>query len=199
MINKAALIFDLDQTLFDRQFAVDNWFASLRLSHCDQARLRLLDRNGYGDREDYFVEFESLTGNKMDHKIFISSLVRFLEPDRSLINCLKRLRTYYSIAILTNGGAWTQHAKIKALSLNEVFPQNCIFVSEEIGFEKPDTNAFNYVANSLGVPASECLYFGDSMPTDIIAARVAGWRACHISGPAELARLLVQLPEVVTC
>ena len=203
-MNPTAIVFDLDQTLFDRQRAMNDWIASQRrgnepLTRCDQARLRLLDQNGYGDRETFFAEARLMTDKTIDHPSFIRSFVQFLQPDRSLIRCLKHLRSNYSIAILTNGGVWTQRMKIHSLSLGEVFPRDRTFVSAAIGFEKPDPRAFAVVARALGVPGKDCLYFGDSMENDIVGARAAGWRTHRVRGPSELIQHLVELTEDVPC
>lgn len=195
----ASIVFDLDQTLFDRQRALDDWIASLTLGDADKSRLRLLDQNGYGNRESFFTAFRSTTGRNLDQQRFVRALARFIQPDYSLNDCLKRLGERYSIAILTNGGVCTQQAKIRSLLLDEVFPRNQVFISEEIGFAKPDRRAFDFVANALGVPASECLYLGDSEEIDVVPARSAGWMAQLVRSRTELIQQLVQLQEVVSC
>ncbi len=195
----SSIVFDLDQTLFDRQQALDDWISSLTLGNADKLRLRMLDQNGYGNRESFFTAFRSITGRDLDQQSFVRALVRYILPDYSLNVCLKRLGERYTIAILTNGGVFTQQAKIQSLLLDEVFPHNRIFISEEIGFAKPDRRAFDFVANALGVPAGECLYLGDSEEVDVESARSARWMAHLVRSRTELIQHLVQLQEVVSC
>ncbi len=194
-----AIVFDLDQTLFDRQRALDDWISSLTLDKADQLRLRMLDQNGYGNRDSFFTAFKSITGCNLDQHSFVRAFVRYIQPDYSLNLCLKRLGARYSIAILTNGGVSTQQAKIQSLLLDEVFPRSRIFISEEIGFAKPDYRAFEFVANAFGVPARECLYLGDSVETDVEPARSAGWMAQEVRSRSELIQYLVQMQAVVSC
>ncbi len=138
MTRVAALVFDLDQTLFDRQRAFDNWLACQDVSHRDQRHLQKVDQNGHGDRDCFFTAYESITGKAMDQRTFVSALLRWIHPDHLLIRSLQRVQTYCQTAILTNGGVWTQNVKVEALSLGEVFTHDRIFISSQIGFAKPD-------------------------------------------------------------
>ncbi|TWU17854.1 putative HAD-hydrolase YfnB [Allorhodopirellula heiligendammensis] len=180
------MVFDLDQTLFDRQLAFDRWTDSLNVSHRDRTRLRTLDQNGSGDRLELFAEYGSMKGETIDQRGFVRALVQFIELHRGLVASLQRLRERFHLAVLTNGGTETQHAKLRFLALDQVFSADRIFVSQQIGFSKPDRRAFDRVAAALDTPAHQCLYFGDRVDTDITAARKAGWMACHVRCPADL-------------
>lgn len=199
MSDVSALVFDLDQTLFDRQAAFDDWMASLDVTSIERKRLSDLDGNGDGEREPFFDAVASIIGVPMSQQAFVEALLRFAKPDQALIRTLKRLQANYELAILTNGGALSQQTKIDSLCLCEVFSLNRIFVSSVIGFEKPDPNAFHHVAEAIGVADEACLYFGDRIETDIFAARRAGWRACHVAGPDDLKQRLLRLHEAATC
>jgi putative hydrolase of the HAD superfamily len=195
----SALVFDLDQTLLDRQAAFDDWMASLDVTSFERKRLRELDDNGDGERELFFDAVASLIGEPLSQQSFVESLLRFAKPDHALVRTLKRLQANYVLAILTNGGALSQQTKIDSLGLCDVFAPNCIFVSSVIGFEKPDPNAFYHVAEAIGVANETCLYFGDRIETDIFAAKRAGWRACHVAGPDDLKQRLLRLHEAAIC
>jgi putative hydrolase of the HAD superfamily len=56
-----------------------------------------------------------------------------------------------------------------------------IFISSEIGAEKPDPRAFRAVEAALGLPASACLHVGDSYAHDYRAAQTAGWQAILVA------------------
>ncbi|MEZ6089606.1 MAG: HAD family hydrolase [Pirellulaceae bacterium] len=191
-----AIVFDLDQTLFDRQQACDRWIASLDVSPSDRLRLRELDHNGHGSRPEFFAAAEVATGQAIDQKQFVLSLIRYVSLDPKLKLALQTLRQSYVLAILTNGGVASQKAKLRALSLDELFDSDRIFISDQIGFAKPDRRAFIFVSEALGLTAKECLYFGDQFGTDIVAARSAGWMASQVSGPAGLHRQLNGIIEV---
>ncbi len=192
-------MFDLDQTLFDRQRAMDDWLDSFRLSNADRTYLSTLDQNGYGNRDDFFAAFESITGNVLDQSSFARSIVGFIQPDYALNRQIQELGKQYAIAILTNGGTCTQRAKINSLLLNEVFPQDRIFISEEIGVWKPDLRAFEFVAQSLKMPAKECLYLGDTIEIDMEPAWFAGWKAKQVRSRAEMMKIVMKLKERVAC
>ncbi len=195
MIGVKALVFDLDQTLFDRQGAFDRWNECLEVGSV----LRRLDGNGYGDREHFFATFESLIGQTLNQHVFTQAILSFLQPDEMLLAVLKKLQAFYQLAILTNGGVATQNRKIHALGLNQIFSADRIFISSQIDIAKPDRSAFDLVAKELGAMPHECFYFGDQMETDVIAAESAGWMACHVRGPDDLQNCLRRLHEEAVC
>ncbi len=197
--NVSTIVFDLDQTLFDRQEAFNGWLASLPLCDSDRVYLRSLDRNGFGDRNEFFAGFESVSNRSLDQDLFVQELLCFARPDLYLVNLLLQIKSTYSVAILSNGSASSQRAKILSLSLNEVFCPDRIFISEEMGIEKPDCRAFDFVASALGVSADVCLYLGDSQEIDIEPAKKAGWKTQKIKSRSDLIECLVELLEVVPC
>jgi putative hydrolase of the HAD superfamily len=48
--------------------------------------------------------------------------------------------------------------------------------SSEVGFRKPDRRIFDAALAELGMPASQTLFVGDLVKTDMIGARRAGMR-----------------------
>lgn len=56
-----------------------------------------------------------------------------------------------------------------------------VFISSEIGFEKPDLGIFDFAAKSLGVDPNRILHVGDHHEQDVLGARDAGWQAVHFS------------------
>ena len=56
-----------------------------------------------------------------------------------------------------------------------------IFVSSEIGFEKPDPRAFRAVEQALSLPPAAILHVGDSYAHDYQPARAAGWQALLVT------------------
>lgn len=193
----AAVVFDLDQTLFDRRQAMIDWLASLSLSDQQQQQVLQIDQNGYGNRASFFREFETISGRSLHQESLVQSLLQFTQVDPELLQRLQRLKERFAIAVLTNGASTSQRAKINALGLDRIFPEHCIFVSSEMGVSKPNRRAFDWVADALGVASHECVYFGDQLETDVMAARNAGWQAHLVQGPTEIVRWLGQLQELV--
>ena len=52
--------------------------------------------------------------------------------------------------------------------------------STVVGVEKPDPRIFDYALEALGLPASACLYVGDSVHFDVQGARAAGLHPVHL-------------------
>ena len=57
--------------------------------------------------------------------------------------------------------------------------------SEIVGIEKPDPGIFQIALDALRVPASRCVYIGDSVHFDVHGARAAGLHPVHVD-PHEL-------------
>ena len=53
-----------------------------------------------------------------------------------------------------------------------------IFLSEEVGFEKPAAAFFDRVFEKIGEARGECLIVGDSLTSDILGGNNAGVRTC---------------------
>lgn len=85
---------------------------------------------------------------------------------------LRYLNQKYQLAIISNGFEEVQYRKIKRSGLADYFSH--IFLSEQIGFHKPDPEFFNQVLYKLSATRNECLVIGDNFQTDIVGAMNAG-------------------------
>ena len=68
------------------------------------------------------------------------------------------------VYIVTNGFARIAHERLKALDGYN----DGAFISDEIGYNKPDSRFFDYVMGALGADKSRALVFGDSLNSDIL-------------------------------
>ncbi|HXB41220.1 MAG TPA: HAD-IA family hydrolase, partial [Bacteroidia bacterium] len=75
--------------------------------------------------------------------------------------------------------------KLKQSNLGKYF-QN-IFISEEIGHQKPDPKIFAAALKKINAIAEECLMIGDDHYGDVQGAMDAGWNAVHFSQDEVLA------------
>jgi len=93
-----------------------------------------------------------------------------------LIPYTKEILTYlkpkYDLHIITNGFVEVQYIKLEKSGLRPYFKG--IFVSEEIGYQKPDNNFFDCVVNGCGANKKECLVIGDNLEVDILGAKDYG-------------------------
>jgi putative hydrolase of the HAD superfamily len=67
------------------------------------------------------------------------------------------------------------HRVLRALNWEKYF--RGVFISTELGAEKPSTVAFAKVQKILGLPPAAILHVGDSLEHDYEGARAAGWQA----------------------
>ena len=63
---------------------------------------------------------------------------------------------------------------LRDLGVSDLFEE--LFISSEIGFEKPSPEIFKKVEFELGTTAKEMLHVGDSYSRDVQGALSAGWR-----------------------
>ncbi|WP_309385215.1 HAD-IA family hydrolase [Cerasicoccus frondis] len=73
---------------------------------------------------------------------------------------------------------------IDGLGIGQYF--EAIFISAELGAEKPSPRIFELVREAIGVDASELLHVGDSPVEDIQGALDAGWWAALVGPKAGL-------------
>ena len=74
------------------------------------------------------------------------------------------------IAIITNGPSDGQRTKINSLNINKY--TNKIYISEEIGYSKPDKRIFLFVLKELKLKNNEVIMIGDNYKQDYEGARL---------------------------
>ena len=111
---------------------------------------------------------------------FFQYLLDKITPDFTLLNMLMSIKKHYELAILTNGKKSEQKEKIKRMGLDQIIQPENIFISEEIGYKKPDSKAFHYVLQNLNKNYEETIYVGDSWLNDIEGSVKAGLKAVWI-------------------
>lgn len=97
---------------------------------------------------------------------FFSLLLSKITVNEKINALLNDLKARVEIAILTNGKLTEQRTKIENLKLNTIF-NDYIFISEVMGVEKPDAQAFLKVTDTLKVLPEEVLMIGDSWTNDV--------------------------------
>ena len=188
------LLFDLDNTLLDRQTA----FAGVAGSFYDEhlrasasvtreeavAMMARWDGDGYADREemrrrwlnewpDAGLDMESLA------EWYGSAMERQVEPDLEVNGFLAQLNDRrVPWGIVTNGRP-SQRGKCRAAGLEQLAP--FIIVSGEVGYEKPDPRIFRDALEATGLTAPEQVMFvGDNPEADIDGAKRFGMKAAWI-------------------
>jgi len=164
-----AVLFDLDDTLIDRQALIPE-------------ELRPLDGRGHAPRQPFFDAWPE----PMDQGRFTRWLCAQLRPDPELLALLASLEHK---ALISNGGGETQRAKLRAVGLDQVFRPEHIHISGELPWAKPDARIFGHACQLLGVDPQDCLYLGDHLEVDGVGAREAGLAFHHAEQPLTAQRL----------
>ena len=153
-----------------RQLTVKGGFAALAASHGtvlpDDLAIRLADRFTTFREEEMFV----------------------FPGAHEAIDALKALGV--KLALVTNGAADTQRAKVERFALSHRFDH--IQIEGEHGFGKPEERAYLHAMDALGVTAPETWMIGDNLEWEVVVPQRLGiyaiWIDAHGQGlPAESA------------
>lgn len=101
------------------------------------------------------------------------------------------------MAVLTNGPVDHQLKKAATLHLEKWIPREVLFISEEIGYTKPDVEAFQYVERAMHLDPETTYMIGDSFTSDITGAKEAGWKTIWLNKNLETLREGAQAPDYI--
>ena len=210
-----AAIFDLDDTLYERDQFVQSGFAAVAeelerrfglpapwmLATLRRARVR-----GHEGRE-----LQALCADHGLPDSLIPELVEVIrrhEPALTLGSVasavIAQMRADgWRVAILTNGLPATQRAKVEALGL-ESRVDAVLYAEEHVVGGKPSRAAFDAALAAVNVPASRAVFIGDDLVRDIQGARAAGLFTVRVSAPgtwrgegdADVIAMLEEVPAV---
>jgi putative hydrolase of the HAD superfamily len=191
----AAVLFDLDNTLIDR----DRAFNALLLDTFDvpaaRAAIERVDAHGQGGREALFLAWEKHGGGRMDQECLAAEIAARLVPDEALLAGLRNLADRVKIGILTNGASQGQRCKLRAAALDQVVMAEHIWISGEVGCSKPSPDSFLRACHGLAVDPASTLYIGDHAPHDSVGPAAAGLRHRLVSAPLTAETLAHLLSE----
>ncbi|EOO74373.1 HAD hydrolase, family IA [Bacillus cereus VD021] len=187
------MLFDLDDTLLDRDKAVDNLFL-LVLEKCyedvsDTVKNNMLQKFKEYDKREYGISDKTIVLESLFDEFapkyrlprnyiqdfWNKNLPKCFSIDQNTILFLNHIKRHFKVGIITNGSTQRQKAKIMDTGLNEYF--DTIIISEEVGFSKPDKRIFELALNKLNVQSEDVLFVGDDLEKDI-----AGCQNANIKG-----------------
>lgn len=198
--NLKAIIFDLDNTLSDRNKCLScfsNKFL-IKYSYCFnysqhfqiKKQIKISDRNGYRKKDEMFNELLELLPWKCKPGIYEikefwkSEFVNFTVPMKNMKVVLETLKKNgIVLGIITNGSVFIQNQKIEKLSIRSYFKS--IIISDSINKKKPDPEIFRLSLKELGVNASESIFIGDHPINDIKGALDVGINAIWLKDEEE--------------
>ena len=187
------LLFDLDNTLVNRNEAFRGWaerfLADRSLPPGDLDWLATLDCGGYLEREvlmrvaaDRYGLSERPEALLEEYRVTVTSLIR-CPPDH--LDALRAARTAgWTLGIVSNGATDQQLAKIENTGLADLVDGWTI--SEEVDCAKPDPRIFTLAAARCGIDTTtdwtrDTWMVGDHPPADIAGAAVAGIRSVWLT------------------
>ncbi len=183
-----AVIFDLDNTLLDRdggfvRFCQELYHASSAIGGAraeDEAiaLMKSFDKDGARPRQDFLADlmrawpgiFESAE-QAMD--VWLSAFPRMMLLDAPTMFLLEDLQERsFPRAIVTNGGARMQMAKVRESGIEGLIKH--IVVSEAVGMSKPDRGIFERALSQMGANPLTTIFVGDNPEADILGAKSLG-------------------------
>ena len=193
-----AVLIDIDNTLFHfdessykalkkafSAYGVDFTRVMFQEYEAINDRYWKLFEQGKIARERLFYErfnvYFSRIGLKADGKEFDRLYRAHLSEGYDLmphaVELLQALHGKYKVFVVTNGDAMTQDARIRGAGLGKYF--DGVFVSERVGWQKPDKAFFDAVFAAIGEEYRACsLLVGDSLSSDMQGGRNAGIPTC---------------------
>jgi REG-2-like HAD superfamily hydrolase len=100
----------------------------------------------------------------------------------------------YRLAILSNNDSRLRSV-LNDHSITPLFEE--LFISSELGVEKPDPNIFQAVEKKMNEAPSSFLHLGDSHSRDFEGAKAAGWSALLYGKPIIEASQITSFPELL--
>ncbi|MFP4660949.1 MAG: HAD family hydrolase [Halanaerobiales bacterium] len=189
-----AIIFDLDNTLIDRQLAYQKYAATLvdefLVVDDDIEKERTIndliesDQNGYRSKTEFYQEM--LDKYTWKEEKDISELLDFWHSEFHKMTSLKpgalevikyikskqKDNSELKLGLITNGSIYSQNAKIDHTGIRDYF--DTIIVSGTVKINKPDKRIFDMALRELNISAGKSFYIGDHPEKDILGAENAG-------------------------
>ncbi|MBW1295403.1 HAD family hydrolase [Aquimarina litoralis] len=180
------LVFDLDNTLINRNKAYWLWLKNDVLS-----KLQTIDKNlilhydnwGYTSRHHFYKwlikKYKLSTTPEILTLKCANELHNYVVMNYEILAILERLEKQYKLIIATNGGIQNQTNKLKAAGiLNHI---EHVYISEEIGYRKPDHNFYKHIQKTKNYSSSELMMIGDHYLQDYLTPRDLGWKSIWLS------------------
>lgn len=194
------ILWDVDATLLNFELAekaaMERCFSMFEMGECTQemlSRYSKINRSYWqrlergeltkpevlvGRFEEFFgkegIPVEKAAAFNEEYQVRLGDTVFFHDNAYELI---KELQGKVKQAIVTNGTVVAQERKLEKSGLNKLITD--IFISDQIGAEKPSPKFFEKVWEELGpYKKEEVMIVGDSLTSDMQGGNNAGIRCC---------------------
>jgi len=201
-----AVLFDLDDTLFDHKFsrqkgleALQKRFSLLKaipLKELEEEHQRLLDAD-YCQVLDGKLSIDEGTNQritKLCTKYGVNLNVEEAKNVADLYNqeylknrqavpgtkeLLITLMNYAKLGVVTNGLVEAQMEKLQACKIDKLV--DYVIISETVGYRKPSKELFEAALEKVNVKPSDAVYVGDSWDCDVLPAVAVGMKAVWLN------------------
>ena len=203
-----AILFDLDDTLFDHQRASTIALRAMHAAHAPhlpfdafaQCHRDVLEKFHRHYLDGQFTLDEARTarmkflfasfGIDIDDATINAAAALYRQQhqaNRALLpgalELLTALQPQARLGIVTNNSTVEQHEKLRALGIAHFF--DTVVISEDAGFAKPDPRIFAIALERIGARAEESVFLGDSWQNDVQGALSAGIGAIWLNRIAD--------------
>ena len=195
-----ALFFDIDDTILDydlcAEFTVRRACETLGVpySRLVQTEYRRVDdelwaRQKLGEltipqvlelRDAHMMDYLGLTDGMSFQEAFIAAFAESCDLVEGAAEVLQAAgERGYPIYSASNGFLQVQTNRLTKAGVLQYFHR--LFVSETIGYEKPDSRFFEHCLKETGYAPEEVLMIGDSVTADIKGGLKAGWNVVYLN------------------
>ncbi|QQN56000.1 HAD-IA family hydrolase [Anaerococcus obesiensis] len=185
-----AVLIDIDDTIFDFEKCSKNSFLktlknfNLKFKEEDFSYFNKVNdilwtkqKLGEINIKEVFIKRDYLMGKyfnlDIEKGLFNDLFVNFLYYEIEMVDGIEDLLLYlsdkYKIFTASNGIYKMQENRLKKSNLDKYFDK--IFVSDKIGFEKPDKKFFQKIMDLTKFSNDDLIMIGDSIKSDIIGAK----------------------------
>lgn len=190
-----AIFFDIDDTLYDSTslttMARKNSIRAMidaGLPGDEENLFQLLDKGIQKFGSNYSRHYDELLkelGIAWNPKIIAAGVVAYehtkagyLKPFPRIVPILLELKKKYRLGVISNGLAVKQWEKLIGLGIHHLF--DIVATSEELKYEKPQEEIFEFAMKKLNLKPEECAMVGDKLDSDILGGNRAGMHTVRI-------------------
>lgn len=191
------LLFDADDTLFDFQQAqeksLDHVFNIIGLPAQAKVQYKTISHHLWQQLERDEITLDQLKEARFKQltQLYPCNYAGSIELlyEQTLANqadllpgakaLLENLSDRYHLCLISNGMPQIQYPRLKKAGLLHFFEH--LFISEEIGYQKPDSRFFDAVFAVLKVNKEMCLVIGDSITSDMAGGQAYGLDTCYLN------------------
>lgn len=201
IIEHKIILFDLDNTLLDftqaEHYAIRKLANDFNITLTDEEveEYKILNANYWrlADEgilpkseilklrfEDFFKRFSIEVDGKSCDETFRSYLTDEVFLVEDAIKVLEYLKENHDLYIVSNGVKKTQYIRMSKANINGYFKN--VFLSDEIGFSKPDQRFFDYVKKHIpNFDYDDVVLIGDNLFSDIHGANMSNIKSVYFN------------------